>query len=106
MEKIPLRSDEDLLWDVADNSIKYCLNSLIKLPDVVQSTNKTSSEFSIILWYEGVKSRQLTMVLKLAARAGSEFYRAQAEEGECCLRYELKVSAPILYTPRRVSALS
>ena len=49
MEKIPLRSDEDLLWDVADNSIKYCLNSLIKLPDVVQSTNKTSSEFSIIL---------------------------------------------------------
>ena len=38
-------SDEDLLWDVADNSINYCSNALTKLPDVVQSINKRFLEF-------------------------------------------------------------
>ena len=29
------KSDEDLLWDIADNSMNYCSNDLKKLPDVV-----------------------------------------------------------------------
>ena len=32
------------MWDVADNPINYCSNKLKKLPDVVQSINKRSSE--------------------------------------------------------------
>ena len=32
--------DEDLLWDVANNFINYCLNDWKKLPDVVESTDK------------------------------------------------------------------
>ena len=38
-------SDEDLLWGVDDNSIKYCSNDLKKLPGVVQSTSERSSKF-------------------------------------------------------------
>ena len=38
-------TDEDLLRDVADNSINYCSNDLKILPDVVYSTDKRSSEF-------------------------------------------------------------
>ena len=34
-------SDEDLLWDVAGNTINYCPNDLEKLPGVVQSTKKS-----------------------------------------------------------------
>ena len=38
-------SDQDLLWDIANNSINYCLKKLKKLPDVVKITNERSSEF-------------------------------------------------------------
>ena len=36
--------DEDMLWNIANNFVNYCSNDLKKLPDVVQSTNKSSSE--------------------------------------------------------------
>ena len=41
-------SDEDLLWDAADNPINYCLNDLKKLPDAVQNTNKRSLQLNKI----------------------------------------------------------
>ena len=41
-------SDEDLLWDVANNSINCCSNDLKKLPDVVRSTHKRPLDFKKI----------------------------------------------------------
>ena len=38
-------SDEDRLWNFANNSINYRSNGLKKISKVVQSTNKKSSEF-------------------------------------------------------------